>query len=573
MAFLFFYAMNILQEGKKKAQFKANMVQESNGGLACFDCVQNYMENAMPILNMNFLTTFWALPLRTWESLLEGTYAAALFWTGLFRYNSDFLDPAVRAYHYILQEELKRLKQNEFQTSARDYSGLLKFHTALTATALRASLQNAQDYHIEEYQRFLSSVVNTLTGDGETVDKYMADTVEALHSLVVDFPEAIRRIRNEYGFHFDNGGYVKVAETDRMILYQVLPTEPGVVTNPGMKPMLIGHPYVLGPNILAFLPGERRSYAHSFANQSIPTYVRIVKDIQSNPAVQVMTGEDDALDTRYFSKLLVEKHGKPVTLNGACQAGFLFLADLLSGQLDGLVDALITAASPIDGTKSKGLGGYVAGIPPNLRNLVYATKTLPNGNKIIDGTVMSWIFKLKSLDEEFPLFTFYRDLAGFEEKIRRGAGSINKIAAAINYWLVYDRTDLPAGITKLSRLSYTTPISGNGDMPFELFGRKLNLGHIPRHGMKLLICYGAQDRLVEPPSALAPLQFIDAETTEFPKGHSAILTSWSHPESEYALHKRFPNGQRGPAKFHLDLDEALSPADFKDSHHAKAACW
>ena len=63
---------------------------------------------------------------------------------------------------------------------------------------------------------------------------------------------------------------------------------------------------------------------------------------------------------------------------------------------------------------------------------------------------------------------------------------------------------------------------------------------------------------MEPPSALAPLDFVEAEVTELPKGHAAIFTTWSDPDSEYALHKRLPNGQRGPVRFHLDLDEAMS---------------
>jgi hypothetical protein len=41
----------------------------------------------------------------------------------------------------------------------------------------------------------------------------------------------------------------------------------------------------------------------------------------------------------------------------------------------------------------------------------------------------------------------------------------------------------------------------------------------------------------------------------FPKGHGAIATSWSHPETEYALHKRF-GACRGPVRFQLDLEEA-----------------
>jgi hypothetical protein len=84
------------------------------------------------------------------------------------------------------------------------------------------------------------------------------------------------------------------------------------------KPILILPPYVLGANILAFLPGEYKSYVHCFANQGIPTYIRIVKDIDTTPAVQVMTGEDDCRDTRLFCEQVKARHGKPVTLSRYC---------------------------------------------------------------------------------------------------------------------------------------------------------------------------------------------------------------------------------------------------------------
>ena len=57
---------------------------------------------------------------------------------------------------------------------------------------------------------------------------------------------------------------------------------------------------------MAFLPEKDKSFVHCFANQGIPTYVRIVKDIATTPAVQVMTGEDDCRDTRVFCEQMKE---------------------------------------------------------------------------------------------------------------------------------------------------------------------------------------------------------------------------------------------------------------------------
>lgn len=48
--------------------------------------------------------------------------------------------------------------------------------------------------------------------------------------------------------------------------------------------------------------------------------------------------------------------------------------------------------------------------------------------------------------------------------------------------------------------------------------------------------------------------FIFAEVTPFPKGHVAIATSWSHPESKCALDKIFGEQRyRGPVRFHLEI--------------------
>ncbi|HNU77111.1 MAG TPA: HAD hydrolase-like protein, partial [Prolixibacteraceae bacterium] len=55
-------------------------------------------------------------------------------------------------------------------------------------------------------------------------------------------------------------------------------------------------------------------------------------------------------------------------------------------------------------------------------------------------------------------------------------------------------------------------------------------------GIRFLICYAEKDDLVDKESALAPLDYVNAEVTVFPKGHGAIATSWSQVDSEYAIH-------------------------------------
>jgi hypothetical protein len=227
--------------------------------------------------------------------------------------------------------------------------------------------------------------------------------------------------------------------------------------------------------------------------------------------------------------------------------------NLLTGKLDGLVDALITCVAPLDGSRSISLVEYLQHLPARFRDLGYAVKNLPNGNRVVDGQVMSWVYKLKSMEREAPLFTFYRDLVMLD---RPGDKSFNisKTAAAINYWLLYDRTDLPKDICQMSFDSFTIPVTSDGTLPVSLFNRSLNFKRLNEKGIRFLICYAEKDDLVDKEAALAPLDYIDAEVTVFPKGHGAIATSWSHPKSECALHTRFGNNYRGPVRFQLDLE-------------------
>jgi len=247
-----------------------------------------------------------------------------------------------------------------------------------------------------------------------------------------------------------------------------------------------------------------------------------------------------------------------VTLNGYCQGGFSGLCDLLTGELDGLVDAFITCVAPMDGTRSKGLANFLKSLPERFNDLSYGTKTLPSGNKVADGKLMGWVYKLKSIEHESPIPAFYRDLAMFA---RQGKASfkISKTAAGLNYWLNNERFDLPLEITKMSFASYNVPITGDGTLPIKLFGKKLNLKRLKEMAIPWLICYGEGDDLVEKETALAPLDFVEAEVTPFPKGHVAIATSWSDPDSACALHTRFGDGNwRGPVRFQMDLDRAAA---------------
>ena len=474
---------------------------------------------------------------------------------GMAKYTTDFYIPYLLAVNYFQRVESGRLLKEHPLDSLDAYLGLLENNIELITRSLDGSARMVLTYLQNEVDGFTEAFRQCLFEfNPAKMNAFTSRQVDLINRVVKDYPESIAAIESEYGFHFERGDHKLVDETDRFLLYRVAPSLSSVKTRQDAKPVLIIPPYVLGANILGFLPGEQRSYAHCFANQGYPTYIRILKPIDTTPAMQVMTGEDDAEDTRRFCETILQKHGKPVTLNGYCQGGYNALCTLLTGLLDGLVDAFITCVSPMDGTRSKGLARFLMRLPRRFNDLEYGTKILPNGNAVADGQLMGWVYKLKSIDQEIPAAVFFRDLLMFARS-RSGLPPVNKTAAALNYWLQNDRSDLPMEITRISFVAYNTPIDSDGCLPVRLFGKKLALKRIQEKQIPWLICYGVHDDLVEKETALAPIDFVDAEVTPFPKGHVAIATSWSAPTSACALHERFDNGKyRGPVRFHMDLD-------------------
>jgi len=479
------------------------------------------------------------------------------FASGLTNHWAAFYEPMTTFVDTFLRVEEGKLFQTPPWETIRDYVELAMFRSRLSRDEMLGTLNHMSRFLLEDFNRESSAWLDVaFGGPWERIATNASRKMSLLNRVVYDFPKAIRDIKPEFGFHLEREGYEKVAETDRFDLYRVLPSEPGVEMDSNGKPILMIPPYVLGANILCLLPGEKRSFVHAYANQGIPTYVRIVKDIQRNEAAQRMTGEDDTLDIRNFCEVIRARHGgRMVHLLGFCQGGFLGTLALLSGELDGLVDAFTTCVAPIDGTRSKALKKFLENVPSRFRDLAYSGKTLPNGNVVVDGKVMGWLYKFMSVAEEAPAVAFFKELEMLRGTPGESEPKISRIAAAINHWLIYDRVDVPMEITRLSHASYNVPIAGDGTMPVTLFGRELNIRRIGESGIRWLICACEDDTVVDLPAALAPLDWVKAEVTLFPKGHSSIATSWSVPTSKCALHTNF-GIYRGPVRFHLDLQGA-----------------
>ena len=216
-----------------------------------------------------------------------------IFWNGVLKYTSEFMDPSWNALNAFCNSERRKLQHTPLHKPSATTRSSCGSISIWARRRLSARLQ-LNDYLLRQMHEAFVAMLNTLFDrEGEDLAQFAARKAQLLDVVVNAYPKAIEEIESEYGFHFDQDGYVKAGETDRFELYQVLPWDPRVKVRENGKPIMIIPPYVLGANILAFLPGENKSYVHCFANQGIPTYIRIVKDIETTEAVQLMTPEDD----------------------------------------------------------------------------------------------------------------------------------------------------------------------------------------------------------------------------------------------------------------------------------------
>lgn len=419
----------------------------------------------------------------------------------------------------------------------------------LVSRGLLGAREKLSSFAFDQAEEALSAFLNTvLNRDGETISGFMrreADVMEA----VANFHEQVEKIKDEFGFQLGTRDYELVHETDGFQLYQVLPIKPGVKVRDDLKPVLLVSPYMLGAHILSFLPYENKSYAHSFANEGIPTYIRIVKDIMQHEGVQTMTPDDDCTQTRELCAKIVERHGQKVTLNGTCQGGYICLMNILSERLTDVCDSLITNVAPIDGTHSNAISGM-----PALHH-DFMTTVLPNGNKVANGYLLSLGMRFVAIDRESPLVKVL-DQASLHKATELNPG---KTVAALFRWLLKERTHLPLAIANMSSHTFREPIAEDGTLPVSLYGKPLNVKDLAKLKVKWYQNYALKDDLVTPPCATAANKYLEGtdvvESVPFPGGHVAILTS---PYS-----KRSPvNGTftgkdgtqyRGPVKFQLDI--------------------
>jgi hypothetical protein len=309
----------------------------------------------------------WARYLQTCRNWRTAGGTTSFRWRALSRERAEFKDGCLIAADIAFRASGKNpLSWNQLVE-------VLQHGQSLLGRGLLSNQEELSKFVWDQIEEGVKATATTFFGGaGESLEQFMGRQAEVM-SAVANFNEQIEKITDEFGFQLDTPNYRLVAETPSFLMYQVLPLKPGVKVRDDLKPMLLVPPYMLGANILAFLPFENKSYAHAFANEGIPTYVRVVKDIWTTEAVQTMTPDDDCTQTRELCRKLVGKHGQKVTLNGTCQGGYISLMNLLSGTLQDVCDTLISNVTPVDGTYSEAISGM-----PQLHNN-FVMSPLPNG--------------------------------------------------------------------------------------------------------------------------------------------------------------------------------------------------
>ncbi len=483
---------------------------------------------------MNDMPDFWANYWRYYLALQRASN----------RELAEFTDS------FLIAAQIAMQAAKENPMSLVDAQEILQHNQAMVGKAMIGASDKMADFTLDQMQEGLQALINTVYGtEGENLSGFMRREAEIMES-VADFNDQIEKIKSEFGFQFNNTSEYKLfCETDTFLVYQVMPLKKGVKVRNDLKPVLMVPPYILGVHILSFLPYENKSYSHAFADEGIPTYVRVVKDIMDNEGVQNTTPEGDCDQTREICAKLTKKHGQKVTLNGTCQGGYICLMNILSEKLTEVCDALITNVAPIDGTLSEAIRGV-----PTLHH-DFLTTTLPNGKKVANGYLLSLGMRLLAVDRETPLVKIL-DQASLHRATELNPG---KTPAALFRWLLKERVHLPLAIATMSSHTFQEPINEDGTLPVKLYDKALNVKDLAKLKVPWYQDYAIKDDLVTPACATGANKYLEGsgllESVAFYGGHVAVLTSPHKKRSPVngEIVDANKNKVRGPVKFQLDI--------------------
>ncbi len=232
--------------------------------------------------------------LRAFETVTSNIEAGQHYAVGVLSYLNEFMNPYWTALNSFSSLEKDKLVRTPLLQSTMDYFELLRFNVQIAEQGSKGTMSGLDEFNRQEALRLGRAVLNSLLGKRrEGLRDYSAGMARLLDALVYRYPEAIRAIEPEFGFHFDDGGYILADETDRFYLYQSCRAGSSRLDTEHGKPILIMHPYVLGPNILPSSRGEQelRPRLREPGHPDVHSHPEGHPD---QPAVQTMTGEDDA---------------------------------------------------------------------------------------------------------------------------------------------------------------------------------------------------------------------------------------------------------------------------------------
>ena len=135
---------------------------------------------------------------------------------GLMRHGILFMAQYLSSLRSFAQMRTRDSSRTPSYAMARAFWDLLLLDVEITTRGALSGLNAMNIYHMRQMSEVLTAIFNSLFDAGqENIVEYSKRQLQLMDVVVNTYPKAVRDIVSEYGFHFDNGGYVKVAQTDR----------------------------------------------------------------------------------------------------------------------------------------------------------------------------------------------------------------------------------------------------------------------------------------------------------------------------------------------------------------------
>jgi hypothetical protein len=211
--------------------------------------------------------------------------AHMLFDQALRNYTSDFNNLYDKTAHVVSRNAIfEQHRSMEFDPSF--VNAFMAMNKILTKMIVGTTEESAAYFTEKSGQLFTLG----LSGNLEAIAQFWERQVAILDIVVHQNPAAMEAIRSEMGCRFDDQErYVKIAETPRAVLYQVLPVKKRVAVRKNGKPVIHKAPFILPESIIDLLPYEGLSYVGAFANSGTPTYFMHGKNIWDTAEAQVLS--------------------------------------------------------------------------------------------------------------------------------------------------------------------------------------------------------------------------------------------------------------------------------------------